>query len=94
MSKCSLLEHSLADDKSLNKSALAQLFGEIGDQKIVENIGECEKIRKNQHFSITDQFLHILILSCQFFISRNIVRFAFQLHQNNLLHFMEKSRQV
>lgn len=44
--KCMFLDHFLVSDGKTNKSAVAGLFGPVGDPKIMENIDECEAIGK------------------------------------------------
>lgn len=46
LGKCTLLDRSLSKDEKLNKTAMARFYGEVEDAQIVENIDECEAIRK------------------------------------------------
>lgn len=66
--KCIFLDHSLLTDGKINKTALATLFGQVGDPKIIENIAECEALGKcSRHFDKTnlDNRSEIFFFSCE-----------------------------
>lgn len=56
--KCFFSNHTMVVDGKFNKTALAAIYGEAGDPKIIESIGECEDIG-NLDSSLRSRFYNV-----------------------------------